>query len=61
MTRKDYILIADALRTVIGSLDNPERRGAVLAAGELAHVLKADNPRFETIRFLKACGLEVAA
>ena len=57
MTRKDYILLADALRAAIEALDEPRRMGAKLAATEIAHRLEDENPRFDYERFLKACGL----
>lgn len=59
MTRKDYILIADALnlsqRTVgtSGLYDAPTALG--LASIILADSLARTNPRFDRERFLKAC------
>ena len=61
MTRKDYVLLAEALKAVIQSVDKPERTGALLAANEIAHCLAEDNPRFDRARFLKACGLDPEA
>ncbi len=61
MTRKDYILLADALKAAAYALNPPERTGALLAANEIAHSLAEDNPRFDRARFLKACGLEPGA
>lgn len=58
MTRKDYILLADALKAAAYALNPPERTGALLAANEIAHSLAEDNPRFDRARFLKACGLD---
>lgn len=58
MTRKDYVLLADALKAAIQSVDNPERVGAMLAAYELSHRLGLDNARFDRRRFIEACGLE---
>lgn len=57
MTRKDYVLLADAIKAVADSIDYPERLGAQLAANEIAHRLQRDNPRFDRERFLKAAGL----
>lgn len=57
MTRKDYILLADALKAVADSIEYPERLGTQLAANEIAHRLQGDNPRFDRSRFLKAAGL----
>jgi len=57
MTRKDYILLADAIKAAVEATDYPERLGAQLAANEIAHRLQQDNPRFDRARFLKAAGL----
>jgi hypothetical protein len=59
MTRKDYVLISDAIKTarkVEGDM------GAVLVSvAHLAHTLatelEIDNPRFNRARFLDACGV----
>lgn len=61
MTRKDYVLLAEAIKAAVEATDYPERLGALLAANEIAHRLQQDNPRFDRARFLKACGLEVDA
>ena len=54
MTRKDYNLIADAIR---GAVDAHGQAASVkLAAENLAHRLRHTNPRFETARFMAACG-----
>jgi hypothetical protein len=73
MTRKDYILIAAALRETLAHIasngdserlsddgrtfNSGESQGAHLAALRLADALAADNPRFERETFLKACSL----
>jgi len=62
MTRKDYVLIADAIRTRI--IDNgptfEERRIALAIVDELANRLLADNPRFDRFQFVRACMVEEA-
>jgi hypothetical protein len=58
MTRKDYVLLAEALQVTAYALNPPERTGALLAANEIAHRLKQDNPRFDRKRFLEAAGLD---
>ena len=58
MTRKDYILIAEAFKSAAEAVDYPERLGALLAANEIAHRLERDNPRFDRPRFMAACGLD---
>ena len=61
MTRKDYILIADALKTAISNL-NQSAQGSNTIPGvwEAAHVLgnslARDNARFDIHRFLNAVG-----
>jgi hypothetical protein len=58
MTRKDYILIADAIATA----RKVEQGDTVLVsvahlANTLATELQIDNPRFNREIFLKACGV----
>lgn len=59
MTRKDYELIAAAVRESVTARGAPP--DAYVAVAYLAHVLaaslRADNPRFDKARFLKACGV----
>lgn len=60
MTRKDYVLIADALAQPIRPLTGHEH-AMTIAWGEtvrnLTRALANDNPRFDRARFLKACGV----
>lgn len=58
MTRKDYILISDALRTV-RQANSTTAHGLAIddAALHLATRLANDNPRFDRARFLAACGV----
>jgi hypothetical protein len=58
MTRKDYVLIAEAMKAAAYALNPPQRTGALLAAYELSHSLQEDNPRFDRKRFMDACGLD---
>jgi hypothetical protein len=62
MTRKDYELIAAAMRQAdrYCETDN-QRRGVQRACLTLADVLETDNPRFDRARFLDACREKVAA
>ena len=62
MTRQDYVKIASVIATHI-DVSNMEGRGDQVEtleflAGDLAHMLKADNPRFDRQKFLNACGVE---
>lgn len=67
MTRKDYVLIAAALKEARDMLAangaNLTRtqcslNGADASAIELADALSRDNPRFDRERFLKAAGVQ---
>lgn len=66
MTRKDYNLIAAALKQVkpylsgFGDekLDQAALYGFKLSANMLATELAADNPAFNRERFLTACGVD---
>ena len=54
MTRKDYILIADAFRKGYADreVNEDERAGIIIAAVQVSYALKADNPRFDGRHFL---------
>jgi len=55
MTRKDFQLIADVLRSHI-ELVAPDSKGLVRAiALDFAQELQKTNPRFNVQRFVKAC------
>lgn len=59
MTRKDYVLIADAIAVVQGEVNRQQYADAdmVLAriTEELSYELRATNPRFDRARFIAAC------
>lgn len=60
MTRKDYILIAAALRDTL-LINAPIvvwRAAHASVAHRLADALARDNPRFDRERFLKAAGVQ---
>lgn len=73
MTRKDYILIAAALRETLAHIastgdserlsdngrtfNSGEKSGVHHAALQVMEALAAENPRFERETFLKACGM----
>lgn len=63
MTRKDYQLIARALKQASENWEgfDEENPQVVITAisAYLARELAQDNPRFDRTRFLEACGLEV--
>lgn len=61
MTRKDYVLIAAALKRAqvaeVYEHDKNMRAGVEYAARCVAITLAEDNPRFDRDRFLQACGV----
>lgn len=67
MTRKDYILIAAAIRELLVDIDREspgmrevlrgERMGVASVARRLADQLHSENTRFDRTRFMTACGL----
>ena len=60
MTRKDYVLIADSIKTARDNWDGftPEAREAIDGlARSLASKLGQENPRFNRETFLTACGV----
>lgn len=62
MTRKDYVLIAEAFKAEIKywpRSHSPEAATALDCIGErLANALAQDNPRFDRQRFIEACQLD---
>lgn len=56
MSRKDFELIADAMKRAarLSETDN-QRRGVERASASLADALHATNPRFDRARFILAC------
>lgn len=59
MTRKDYVLIADAIKWQMeNSTSAEQQQGVKFTAGELAWRLAQENPRFDRERFLTACGVK---
>lgn len=60
MTKKDYELIARALKRAHENVNGGQtvEDGAKLAAEYLADALAQDNPRFDRERFLTACEVQ---
>lgn len=64
MTRKDYVLLADALNraarnlTAAGLTDHSAHTCWCECAATIADALAEDNPRFDRERFLKAAGVQ---
>jgi hypothetical protein len=61
MTRKDYVMIAEVIKTQIEMSvkfgEEESQAGAENIARDLADALQADNDRFDRARFLTACGV----
>lgn len=59
MSRKDYILIAAALKQALdeGLIEYNASRETMSVAHIMADKLRHTNPRFDRERFLKACGV----
>lgn len=66
MTKKDFELIADAIRDVYeyqkdsdGRGSKKIKQGAIRAAADsLSEALARTNPRFDRARFMAACGID---
>lgn len=58
MTRKDYELLAKVFNRNTTDLSESQFIKFARLAEDLATELQAENPRFDTLRFLKACGLD---
>ena len=62
MTKKDYILIAGRINNVVTAYrqkdDIRATAGAVEVAISLTFALGAENPSFNSARFLTACGIK---
>lgn len=63
MTRKDYELIAHTMADMANAYrGNEQAIHAIYQTAEIFAVrLKADNPRFDPVRFMAECQLEAAA
>ncbi len=62
MTRKDYELIARAFtKSQVSSYDLSEAQTQLIqykrSVEAVSEALQADNPRFDSARFLKTCGV----
>jgi hypothetical protein len=60
MTRKDYQLIASGVFSTLRCYDKgtPEAVAIKELAEQLSYELGMDNPRFDSNRFLSACGVK---
>ncbi len=55
MTKKDYVLIAEAIRRTAQGYKDMDATTLSVAKHELAIALENDNSRFDRARFLAAC------
>jgi hypothetical protein len=58
MTRKDYVLIAAALREALHQSQGLDADNTALSLVTAVADSLGDNPRFDRDRFLKACGAQ---
>lgn len=63
MSRKDYIEFARMIRAQVEKHQGPKGKHTLNVlreiAGDMTHMFTQDNARFDTERFLIACGFEV--
>ena len=58
MTKKDYVLIAAALKSARDAEYLIQSQGVDTAARHICSVLADENPKFDRARFLAACGVQ---
>ena len=57
MSKKDYELIAKSFRFMVNTYERDKQKDVLFqTAVELSIELKKDNPKFDTLKFIKACG-----
>lgn len=59
MTKKDYIIIAEAIAKTKDMVARVPGHYRARIAVSLAEALRADNPRFDEEKFFKACGVKI--
>lgn len=59
MTKKNYYLLAQILERMLEEVDDDmtPKETVIQIAKCLSVKLKEDNPRFDNVKFLEACGL----
>lgn len=60
MTKKDYVAISNIIAMLNMPDDETKALDSIYTASlvlELANYMTKDNPRFDRVRFFKACGL----
>ena len=58
MTRKDYVRFAAMLKVMRAMNRKHSTVTPTTMCYPIADIFAADNPRFDRVRFLKACGVE---
>lgn len=58
MTRKDYIAVSDILKEYRETIPAEEYTNL---CNDFADYMESDNPRFQDLTFLKACGVPLEA
>lgn len=60
MTRRDYIILASAIKAAYSMFSKPSNHanGVRTAMHQLSRALQHDNPTFDPQRFAAACGME---
>lgn len=58
MSKKDYSAIAETIRQQIDNHPDSHRIPLEVLAKNLCRIFLADNPRFDSRRFLSACGIQ---
>jgi hypothetical protein len=59
MTRKDYVMIAEAIRDAKEGAKADPIKQTLLVADYIADGLATDNPKFDRDRFMRTCGFDV--
>jgi len=57
MKRKDYVMLAQTLKTAYACNPGAEREYHRRLCQDFAFHLQSDNPAFDRARFLEACGV----
>lgn len=58
MTKKDYVLLARVFKTNYDALQRPGNKMTLrLIVKDICRELQQDNPRFDSDKFIKACGM----
>ena len=59
LSRKDYVKLAAALDSAVVSGAEIQSTGLIIS--KLIEVFREDNPRFDSARFIKACGFDTVS